>query len=103
MAEQIVVGYDGSDEARAAFAVAIDRALPSDRIVVVHATAGAGGLTVTSPGTSRPAAARTVRSSPDRNAFGGAVIGARLATWLEPADGASGAQTILAKRDGWLH
>ena len=37
----VIVGYDGSDEARAAFAVAIDRALPSDRIVVVHATAPA--------------------------------------------------------------
>jgi nucleotide-binding universal stress UspA family protein len=36
-----VVGYDGSDEARAAFAVAIDRAHPSDRIVLVHATAPA--------------------------------------------------------------
>jgi nucleotide-binding universal stress UspA family protein len=34
----VVVGYDGSDEARAAFAVAIDRAQPSDRIVLVHAT-----------------------------------------------------------------
>src|SRR3954453_12255443 len=34
----IVVGYDGSDEARAAFAVAIDRAEPTDTIVVVHAT-----------------------------------------------------------------
>jgi nucleotide-binding universal stress UspA family protein len=33
----VVVGYDGSDEARAAFAVAIDRAEPSDRIVLVHA------------------------------------------------------------------
>ncbi len=37
----LVVGYDGSDEARAAFAVAIDRARPSDRIVLVHATAPA--------------------------------------------------------------
>ena len=37
----VVVGYDGSDEARAAFAVAIDRARPSDRIVVVHAVAPA--------------------------------------------------------------
>src|SRR3954453_4379705 len=37
----IVVGYDGSDEARAAFAVAIDRAQPSDTIVLVHATAPA--------------------------------------------------------------
>jgi nucleotide-binding universal stress UspA family protein len=37
----VVVGYDGSDEARAAFAVAIDRADRSDRIVVVHATAPA--------------------------------------------------------------
>ena len=37
----VVVGYDGSDEARAAFAVAIDRAQPSDRIVLVHATAPA--------------------------------------------------------------
>src|SRR3954453_12840062 len=34
----VVVGYDGSDEARAAFAVAIDRAQASDRIVLVHAT-----------------------------------------------------------------
>lgn len=34
----VIVGYDGSDEARAAFAVAIDRAQPSDAIVVVHAT-----------------------------------------------------------------
>src|SRR6185295_7603993 len=33
----VVVGYDGSDEARAAFAVAIDRTRPSDRIVVVLA------------------------------------------------------------------
>ena len=37
----VVVGYDGSDEARAAFAVAIDRAQPSDTVVVVHATAPA--------------------------------------------------------------
>jgi nucleotide-binding universal stress UspA family protein len=37
----VVVGYDGSDEARAAFAVAIDRARPSDRIVLVHAIAPA--------------------------------------------------------------
>ena len=37
----VVVGYDGSDEARVAFAVAIDRAQPSDRLVVVHATAPA--------------------------------------------------------------
>jgi nucleotide-binding universal stress UspA family protein len=37
----VVVGYDGSDEARAAFAVAIDRARPSDTIVVVHAAAPA--------------------------------------------------------------
>ena len=37
----LVVGYDGSDEARVAFAVAIDRSQPSDRIVVVHATAPA--------------------------------------------------------------
>jgi nucleotide-binding universal stress UspA family protein len=37
----VVVGYDGSDEARAAFAVAIDRAQPSDRLVVVHATSPA--------------------------------------------------------------
>jgi nucleotide-binding universal stress UspA family protein len=37
----VVVGYDGSDEARAAFAVAIDRAHPADRIVLVHATAPA--------------------------------------------------------------
>jgi nucleotide-binding universal stress UspA family protein len=34
----VVVGYDGSDESRAAVAVAIDRAKPSDRIVLVHAT-----------------------------------------------------------------
>ena len=33
-----VVGYDGSDEARAAFAVAIDRSRPGDTVVVVHAT-----------------------------------------------------------------
>lgn len=33
----VVVGYDGSDEARAAFAVAIDRSRPTDNIVVVHA------------------------------------------------------------------
>jgi nucleotide-binding universal stress UspA family protein len=37
----VIVGYDGSDEARAAFAVAIDRARPEDRIVLVHATAPA--------------------------------------------------------------
>ena len=37
----VVVGYDGSDEARAAVAVAIDRAEPSDRLVLVHATAPA--------------------------------------------------------------
>jgi nucleotide-binding universal stress UspA family protein len=37
----VVVGYDGSDEARAAFAVAIDRAQPRDRIVLVHAIAPA--------------------------------------------------------------
>jgi nucleotide-binding universal stress UspA family protein len=37
----VVVGYDGSDESRAAVAVAIDRAQPSDRIVLVHATAPA--------------------------------------------------------------
>ena len=37
----IVVGYDGSDEARAAFAVAIDRAQPADTIALVHATAPA--------------------------------------------------------------
>jgi nucleotide-binding universal stress UspA family protein len=37
----VVVGYDGSDEARAAFAVAIDRVRPSDRIVLVHAVAPA--------------------------------------------------------------
>ena len=37
----VVVGYDGSEAARAAFAVAIDRAQPSDRIVLVHATAPA--------------------------------------------------------------
>ena len=34
----IVVGYDGSEEARAAFAVAIDRSQTADEIVVVHAT-----------------------------------------------------------------
>ena len=34
----LIVGYDGSDEARAAFAVAVDRARPSDTVVVVHAT-----------------------------------------------------------------
>ena len=39
----VVVGYDGSDEARAAFAVAIDRSQPSDTIVVVHASAPASG------------------------------------------------------------
>jgi len=33
----VVVGYDGSDEARAAFAVAIDRAGPSDAVAVIHA------------------------------------------------------------------
>jgi len=37
----VIVGYDGSDEARVAFAVAIDRAEPWDTIVVVHATAPA--------------------------------------------------------------
>ena len=37
----IVVGYDGSAEARAAFAVAIDRAQPEDTIALVHATAPA--------------------------------------------------------------
>ena len=37
----IIVGYDGSDEARAAFAVAIDRSRPTDTLVVVHATAPA--------------------------------------------------------------
>jgi nucleotide-binding universal stress UspA family protein len=37
----VVVGYDGSEEARAAFAVAIDGAHPSDRIVLVHAIAPA--------------------------------------------------------------
>jgi nucleotide-binding universal stress UspA family protein len=37
----VVVGYDGSDEARAAFAVAIDRAQLADTIVLVHATAPA--------------------------------------------------------------
>ena len=36
-----IVGYDGSDEARVAFAVAIDRSEPSDTIVVVHATSPA--------------------------------------------------------------
>ena len=37
----VVAGYDGTDEARAAVALAIDRAQPSDRIVVVHAIAPA--------------------------------------------------------------
>jgi len=37
----MIVGYDGSDEARVAFAVAINRARPSDTIVVVHAAAPA--------------------------------------------------------------
>ncbi len=37
----VIVGYDGSDEARAAFAVAIDRAQPADTIVVVHASQSA--------------------------------------------------------------
>ncbi len=32
-----IVGYDGSDEARAAFAVAVDRSGPGDTVVVVHA------------------------------------------------------------------
>ena len=32
-----IVGYDGSDEARAAFAVALDRSRPRDTVVVVHA------------------------------------------------------------------
>jgi nucleotide-binding universal stress UspA family protein len=32
-----VVGYDESDEARAAFAVAVDRSRPGDTVVVVHA------------------------------------------------------------------
>jgi len=36
----MIVGYDGSDEARVAFAVAINRARPSDTIVV-HAAAAA--------------------------------------------------------------
>jgi nucleotide-binding universal stress UspA family protein len=36
-----IVGYDGSEEARVAFAVAIDRSQPSDTIVVVHATSPA--------------------------------------------------------------
>jgi nucleotide-binding universal stress UspA family protein len=34
-----IVGYDGSDEARAAFAVALDRSEPSDLVVAIHATA----------------------------------------------------------------
>ena len=34
----VVVGYDGSDEARVAVAVAIDRAQASDTLVIVHAT-----------------------------------------------------------------
>ena len=42
----VVVGYDGSDEARAAFAVAIDRSQPSDTIVVVHASAPVSGLSL---------------------------------------------------------
>lgn len=33
-----IVGYDRSDEARAAFAVAVDRSRPDDTVVVVHAT-----------------------------------------------------------------
>lgn len=37
----LVVGYDGSDEARAAFAVAINRSQPWDTITVVHAIAPA--------------------------------------------------------------
>ena len=36
-----VVGYDGSDEARAAVAVAIDRSGEGDSIVIVHATPAA--------------------------------------------------------------
>jgi nucleotide-binding universal stress UspA family protein len=36
-----IVGYDGSEEARVAFAVAIDRSQTSDTIVVVHATSPA--------------------------------------------------------------
>jgi len=38
-----VVGYDGSDEARAAVAVAIDRSRAGDSIVIVHATPAASG------------------------------------------------------------
>jgi nucleotide-binding universal stress UspA family protein len=34
---RLIVGYDGSDEARAAFAVAVDRSRPGDTVVVVHA------------------------------------------------------------------
>ncbi|MEO8690476.1 MAG: universal stress protein [Solirubrobacteraceae bacterium] len=34
----VIVGYDGSDEARVAVAVAIDRSQASDTIVIVHAT-----------------------------------------------------------------
>ena len=37
----VVVGYDGSDEARVAVAVAIDRSQASDTLVIVHATAPA--------------------------------------------------------------
>ncbi len=44
----VIVGYDGSDEARAAFAVAIDRVQPSDTIVVVHATPSASSWLGTS-------------------------------------------------------
>jgi nucleotide-binding universal stress UspA family protein len=40
-ARTVIVGYDGSEEARAAFAIAVDRARPTDSIVVVHATAAA--------------------------------------------------------------
>lgn len=36
-ARTFIVGYDGSDEARAAFAVAVDRSRPGDTVVVVHA------------------------------------------------------------------
>ena len=36
-----VVGYDGSDEARAAVAVALDRSRAGDSIVIVHATPAA--------------------------------------------------------------
>jgi len=41
MPRTVVVGYDGSDEARAAFALALDRCGPADTIAVVHAMAPA--------------------------------------------------------------